>query len=161
MDNQGKIKLKALYSQIEKICRHFQAIRTEASGILENSQMPDTTLHLNDILKATEKAALTILDAAANISAITADPSLSTPIKDAISKEVGRIFEASGFQDLSGQRIKKVLSQLNALESQLQHLSDTAKSDVPVKQKDSLLNGPALIAEAPSQTDIDKLFNAN
>ncbi len=159
MDDLNTAHLKALYSQIEEICRHFKEIRTEAAGIVEASQMPDAALHLNDVLQATEEAALVILEAAGAISTLTEDPAIPSATKDKISHEIGRIFEASGFQDISGQRIKKVLTHLHELESQLLRLSETARGQVPQKQNDPLRNGPALSAQAPSQAEIDRLFN--
>lgn len=155
--------MRALYAQIEEICRQFKQIRNEASGIVENSAMPDATLHLNDVLQATEEAATAILDAAIAIGAIVDGPTISKNLKDQINEQLSRIFEAASFQDISGQRIKKVLQHLNELEGQLSRLSENARgseAQAPKAPVDPLLNGPALSSQAPSQADIDHLFNS-
>lgn len=158
--NDNTEKLKALYSQIEDICRHFKEIRSEAAGIVETSAMPDAALHLNDVLQATEEAALVILEAASAISLLAEDPGVPQPVRDKIADQISRIYEASSFQDISGQRIKKVLTHLSMLETQLLRLSDAARGEMQQKPADALLNGPQLAAIAPSQADVDKLFGS-
>ena len=155
-DKKQAADMQALYVQIEEICRHFKEIRQEAVGIVATSQMPDAALHLNDVLKSTEEATNTILDAATAIGALVENGNINRQL---INEHVGLIYEACSFQDISGQRIKKVLQHLNELEEQLLRLSDTASNRTIVKKPaDSLLNGPALTAVAPSQADIDSMF---
>lgn len=152
-------RLRLLYRQIEDVCQHFNNIRREAGGIAESGTMPDAALHLNDVLQSTEDAATTIIDAASLISASAGIDAVPQEIRDQISDQVNRIFEASSFQDISGQRIKKVLEHLSELEAQLQRLSDAARGAQPAaKPKDPYLNGPQLAKDMPSQADIDKLF---
>lgn len=154
-DNAG---LQALLVQIEELCGHFRQIREEAAGIADTSHMPDAALHLQDVLQATEEATCTIIDAMNTIGE-TASGLSDTRAKQKITDEVTRVYVACSFQDISGQRIKKVLRHLSALEEQLQRLSQTARREArQAEGGDSLLNGPALNAEAPSQADVDALF---
>lgn len=151
--------LRALYLQIEDICRHFKQIRQEAAGIIETTNMPDAALHLNDVLEATENATTMILDTAAAIGTLTEASAMCAEDKEKMNEYMMTIYEACSFQDISGQRIKKVLKHLSALEGQLSRLSETARgAGVVEKQDDGLLNGPALASEAPSQAEIDALF---
>jgi chemotaxis protein CheZ len=152
-------QLRVLYTQIEEICRQFKDIRHEAAGIVETSQMPDAALHLNDVLKATEEATTVILDAAIAIGALVDSNAMSDEGKKLVADQLSRIYEASSFQDISGQRIKKVLQHLNALEGQLLRLSETASGQaVASKPADPHLHGPALAGSAPSQSDVDDMF---
>lgn len=160
MNVSEKTALKALYAQIEDIMLHFKEIRGEAAGIVRTSQMPDAALHLNDVLQSTEEAAMIILDAATAIGSLAEDPRVHADVKEGITQQVARIFEAAGFQDISGQRIKKVLLHLNELEAQLLRLSETAQRQAAPPPKDTLLQGPSLSSEAPSQDDIDRLFGS-
>ncbi len=157
--------LRALYTQIEDILRQFREIRQEAEGIVENSAMPDAALHLNDVLQHTEEATTTILDAATTIGSLTDNAG--------VAEQISRIYEACTFQDISGQRIKKVLGHINTLESQLARLAESArgstadasaaKAKTPAAQKTgdaALLNGPALSAAAPSQAEVDAMFKS-
>jgi len=152
--------LHTLNAQIEDICKSFQTIRGEALEIASNNKMPDATLHLNDVLQHTEEATHTILDAATAINALAQSSAATAVEKQKITDLIGLIYEACSFQDISGQRIKKVLGHMNALEAQLLRLSDTAHGKaLPPKNDDPLLNGPQLAAEAPSQADIDQMFS--
>lgn len=156
---QEKEMLLALRAQIEEIHKHFKTIRSEAADIVSTSQMPDATLHLNDVLESTEQATTTIIDAATAIGYVAEEAALSPESRKKINGEISRIYEACSFQDISGQRIKKVLSHMNALEAQLVRLSDTAKSTVaPPNPVDPLLNGPQLSSQAPTQSEVDRLF---
>ncbi len=151
--------LEALYVQIEEICRHFTQIRQEASNIMEAGEMPDATLHLNDVLQSTEEATTTIIEAVTKMGGICESSSMSAEDKAKASEQVGLVYEACCFQDISGQRIKKVLNHLNVLESKLLYLSETARGQMaPEKPVDPYLNGPALSTEAPAQEDIDAMF---
>ena len=157
---QEATAMRALYAQIEDICKHFKEIRSEAAGIVATSQMPDATLHLNDVLQATEEATTTILDAATSIGSIISENALAEELSQRINNELGRIYEASSFQDISGQRIKKVLRHLSELEAQLIHLSEAARGQQTAPKTDTLLNGPALASAAPSQSDVDDMFKS-
>ncbi len=151
--------MRVLYAQIEKLCNHFREIRGEAMGIISTSPMPDATLHLNDVLQATEEATTTILDAATAIGTLTERMIGQQELKDEFANEVTRIYVACSFQDISGQRIKKVLRHLNALEEQLLRLSQTARHQSGHRtEEDPLLSGPTLSGEGPSQADVNSLF---
>ena len=153
--------LKALYAQIEDAYYHIKAIRSEAVGIAATSNIPDATLQLNDVLQMTEQATITILDAATAVGGVVDDSSLGEAEKSTIHEHIGKIYESCSFQDISGQRIKKVLKHVTDLESKLQRLAETArgqqKNETDVSDG-SLMNGPALTSDAPSQEDIDNLF---
>lgn len=163
MQQQQLLELK---NQIDSICMHFQLIRSEAKDIVHTSNMPDAALQLNDVLQHTEQATSTIIESVNGISNLVSDSPVTDEVKSKVIDLINKVYEACNFQDISGQRIKKVLSHISELESQLLRLSDTAtqnatenvapKPDKP--EKSSLLNGPQLSSEAPSQQDIDNMF---
>ncbi|NBX02816.1 MAG: chemotaxis protein CheZ, partial [Alphaproteobacteria bacterium] len=82
-----------------------------------------------------------------------------------------RIYEACNFQDISGQRLTKVIKLLNSIEERVDKLNDlfgtpeeakAAANDAGKKDEPSpqdLLNGPQLSGQGTSQADIDALFN--
>lgn len=160
-DKPDMALLHAIHGQIEEICKNFKAIRGEAKDIVNTSQMPDATLHLNDVLQSTEEAITTIIEAATAIGYIGDGEDMPPEAKQKIADQVSRIYEACSFQDISGQRIKKVLAHMNALEGQLLRLSETARGPAePVKNKpgSELLNGPQLSGQAPTQQEVDQMF---
>ncbi len=77
-----------------------------------------------------------------------------------------RIYEACSFQDITGQRITKVVTTLKVIEEKVAHIISTfgpnippmAKTGTHVASDADLLNGPQLPANAMDQSDIDKLL---
>lgn len=82
-----------------------------------------------------------------------------------IQDQVIDVFEACNFQDISGQRIGKVIATLSAIEKQVTNALSrydaiTAAPAAPAFAARSLLNGPKLDGDAghASQRDIDRMF---
>jgi chemotaxis protein CheZ len=77
---------------------------------------------------------------------------------------VTNIYEASAFQDITGQRITKIVRALQSLEEKLTSLAsafgplDEAVAPKAPAGDAALLNGPQRETTAASQTDIDALF---
>jgi chemotaxis protein CheZ len=72
------------------------------------------------VVQASEDAANRIITAAEKIAAAL-DDAVPKPV---ILEQVNAIFEACGFQDLTGQRIRRVLDQLTSLDRMLAHLAE-------------------------------------
>ncbi len=138
---------------------------------LSNRDIPDATNQLDAIVQATEDAASVIMDAAEVISEIAenVDQKQGEKLMDLST----HLFEASSFQDLTGQRITKVEKILNHLEDRLNNLADAigdtyvappedqniAKDAEGVAMNDTdLLHGPQLEGQGNSQEDIDALL---
>ena len=75
-----------------------------------------------------------------------------------------KIYEACSFQDITGQRITKVVATLKAIDNKVGHIIATFDRREghppprPAPPEGSLLNGPQLPASAMDQSDIDKLL---
>ena len=79
-----------------------------------------------------------------------------------------RIYEACSFQDITGQRITKIITTLKSIEAKVAQIIATfggrdpnappVAVAAPVMDEDELLNGPQLPALAMDQSDIDKLL---
>ncbi len=131
---------------------------------------------LGAVVKHTEEATNIIMDSVDEIQDAFSkeDPDLESKVSAASA----RIYEACNFQDITGQRITKVLATLEHIEQKIVKLASLF-SDTPVMQvtpsgndddsaeqppasvpedEKELLKGPALPDDAPSQEDIDKLF---
>ncbi|MBV8536098.1 MAG: protein phosphatase CheZ [Alphaproteobacteria bacterium] len=115
-------------------------------------------------MAATAEATGAILDSAEKLTALGAgaDPEL----RDQIAEQATRIFEACSFQDITGQRITKVVKTLKQIEAKVGELVQAFGDEpAPVRGAKStgndeaaLLNGPQLPQNAVSQSDIDALF---
>jgi chemotaxis protein CheZ len=88
---------------------------------------------------------------------------VAAPLGDIVIK----VYEACGFQDITGQRISKVVKALHHIEGKIEallavfgaDLSEPAAAEAPASGDASLLNGPALPSAAGnSQADIDALL---
>ena len=131
------------------------------------------------IVQATEEATQKILAAAEQINQTAEDivihnqdPVLSEQL-ETVGRAVETIFEASAFQDITGQRINKIVQILGFLEHHLLELSGIwsddpelqtdapadALADPDPSEEDDLLNGPQLSDRGISQAEIDKLFD--
>lgn len=152
---------------------------TELKEIIENlrTQLHDNQVHeigeniptaadeLDAVLNATEEATHTIMGCCEEIlqDMNGAEEALFTKVEANIVK----IFEACTFQDVTGQRIKKVSSCLALIEDKTnfilnaldaKNISSGASKVSENDDGDSLMNGPALPQNALSQEDIDKLL---
>jgi len=158
-------ELKALLDYIQKSKSDIAQIKPKDLSV---NAIPDASNELDAIVKATEEAAGSIMDAADEIGQLAAETDGEMAEKlEAISM---KIFEASSFQDITGQRVTKVVSTLQHLEEKLSELADTIGDDsshikeeepeVPPEEmaNEDLLHGPQLEGEGNSQDDIDALL---
>jgi len=90
-------------------------------------------------------------------------------LAEEIQAQVIKTFEACNFQDITGQRIRKVVKLLNFIEARVKRMTDiwggaevVAENSgiLPREGDEALLNGPALADDenVVSQDDIDSLF---
>ena len=170
-----KAELDIIYEAINKTKTEIATLHVTG---FEGPEMRRVTHELDAIVGGTESATENILAAAELID--QAANSLSAAVKSDQDKELAqdiqdhviKIFEACNFQDLTGQRITKVVATLKFIEAHIVRMIDIwggidSFQDVTpaaLAERDgdiALLNGPKLDGEAghASQDDIDALFN--
>jgi chemotaxis protein CheZ len=171
-------KLKSELDLIhDAINRTKQEIATVHVTGFEGPEMARVTNELDAIVGGTEQATESILTNAEEIDQMAA--TLVARLKDAqsealvhdIQERVVKIFEACNFQDLTGQRITKVVSTLKFIETHIVRMmeiwggieafKDIAPEPIAAREGDGrLLNGPKVAGEAghASQDEIDALF---
>lgn len=161
-----------LYAYMERIKSEIAAVKHPNAPADHFNKVAD---QLNAIVQATEDATNTIMEATEATSAIAealkGDVSASEKAKslDEIIAHANRVFEACTFQDITGQRISKIVTTMNLLEGTLNSLvviiGKEGIAALPVKTEkpkdgEAPLDGPALEGEASvSQADIDALFD--
>ena len=117
------------------------------------------------------EAAESIDNAATALSKVTS-PDQQKLLSEEIQERVVSIFEACNFQDLTGQRIKKVMNTMKFIENHITVMMDiwggvdAIKAHTPAivdtrEGDEKLLNGPKLEGDVghASQDDIDALFD--
>ena len=147
--------------------RDLAALHAQEIG---RTHLPTAGDELSAIVGATEAATNAILDAVERIEKVTG--TLPGDAAKAISLDVTAIYEACNFQDITGQRISKVVSVLKEVDATVVELLATlnlpqidpsqvaALGSKPQRTGDAaLLNGPQAPGGAPNQADIDALFD--
>jgi len=176
-DLQEAARLKEELDAIsEAIQRTKQEIATLHYAGAQGREMARVTDELGAIVLGTETATNSILAAAEKVDELSANLAARVSGDDKeiareISEQVIGIFEACNFQDITGQRISKVVSAMRFVEERvnqmieiwggLESFRDIPRYQDPGREGDrALLNGPALDGEGgrTSQDDIDALF---
>ena len=168
-----------VYADVEALARYIDTARSEIADLrpddINAEHIPAATDELSAIVGATEQATNTIFEAVESIEALT--EKMPQEVAEQVSAAITSIFEACGFQDITGQRITKVVTALQKVESRVDDLlsafgddikprerpkepakKGTAPSGAPARPDEDLMNGPQLPEDAISQDDIDALF---
>jgi chemotaxis protein CheZ len=166
-----KVELDLIYDAINRTKREI--------AVLQNGEeMAKVNGELGAVVGGTEEATQQILEAAESIDqAATALARVTSPdqqkiLSEEIQERVVSIFEACNFQDLTGQRINKVMTTMKFIENHITVMMDiwggvdAIKSHAPPildarQGDDRLLNGPKSEGDVghASQDDIDALFD--
>jgi len=164
----------AVYKEFREIAEYIQNTKTEIGHLQANDMrskhIPEAGLELSAVISSTEDATTKIMECAETV--LDADSSDSETYQQLVNDNMMLIFEACSFQDLTGQRISKVVETLEYIDERISRFAaaigakDT-KAPVSAKEKkrqkrkkDQILNGPAHEGEGVSQDDIDALLNA-
>ena len=114
-----------VYGELEDLALYIRNARAEIAAIrpseIQSRDIPTATDELDAVVGATEKATGEILDCAEQIQTI-AEGLEDAAAKDQLVTLVTNIFEASNFQDITGQRITKVVKTLKHIEAKIDAL---------------------------------------
>jgi chemotaxis protein CheZ len=170
-----KVELDLIYDAITRTKREIAVLHGKS---FNGEEMAKVNGELGAVVGGTEEATQQILEAAESIdNAATALSKVTSPdqqklLSEEIQERVVSIFEACNFQDLTGQRIKKVMNTMKFIENHITVMMeiwggvDAIKAHAPAivdtREGDAkLLNGPKLEGDVGhvSQDDIDALFD--
>ena len=179
----GEMVDTKLRSEVVNLFQYIQRLREEVAAMAkpgENGSAFDSmSAQLDAIVSATEKATHAILEATETIdeAAISLrgekDPEKVGALCDDLAQQSMAIMEACSFQDITGQRITKIVRSMKFVEervdkmvelwgrSEIESLSETLNVTSEADERDKRLNlsGPQMPDEAISQDDIDALFD--
>ena len=168
LDTRRSQDFETIAGYIEQAKAEIRDLRPQASS---QTGFSTAGAELQAITRDTEGATNAIMTAAE----VMMDMSPGDPgIKDRIDDEVMKIFEACSFQDITGQRVSKIVKVLTQIEVLVSHLADAvgivdddtsgaARELSPAEQRarDLLLNGPAIGGPETRQDAIDDIFAAS
>lgn len=161
----------ALLLEIEELSKAVATARAEIAALgaddITASHIPSATDELDAIVAHTAAATDDILGCCEQLDGLA--PRLDGEDAALVQTVVTRIYEACSFQDITGQRITKVVTTLKAIEAKVAHMMEAfspegaaarpSQAEAPAKAENaSLLNGPQLPASAMDQSDIDALL---
>jgi chemotaxis protein CheZ len=121
-------------------------------------------LELEAVVQATESAADTIMEAAETIQTWLDSGSRDPAGVAALTEKVNEIFQACSFQDLTGQRIRRAIKQLQQVETMLEGLMPggtpaEATPKLEVIGHVETVSPAAAAGPDLAQDDIDRLLN--
>src|SRR5438874_470698 len=170
-----KVELDLIHDAISRTKREIAVLHGKS---FDGDEMAKVNGELGAVVGGTEQATQQILEATEAIDqAATAlskniSPDQQKLLSEEIQERVVSIFEACNFQDLTGQRISKVMTTMKFIEHHINTMMDIwggvdaikahATPIVDTREGDAkLLNGPKLDGDVghASQDDIDALFD--
>jgi chemotaxis protein CheZ len=158
----------SLLAEVEALGHTISSAKAEIAalrmGDITDSHIPFATDELDAIVEHTASATNAILNSCEILDEVAG--SLSGEMASKLQDATTRIYEACSFQDITGQRITKVVTTLKAIEVKVAHIVATfgssetpAPAEIVAAESDAaLLNGPQLPTVAMDQSDIDKLL---
>lgn len=183
---------RRLYGELHELSNFIKAARAEIAaldpGEIREHFLPSATDELDTIVQDTEGATERIMDACDAIEAV-ASSGISAEAAESLRDITTQIYEACSFQDLTGQRITRVVRVLKAVADRVQslvnafdsehapmvgaagedrsgretdvaNLGRTTTSAVGDSADDmALLHGPQSATDAMKQSAIDALLN--
>lgn len=159
-----------LISVLEHLSSYVQSTKQDIADLRSQdgagNSFSTAAVELGEIAAEASKATNDIMNAAETVEQISASLDKDTATK--LSDAMARIYEACAFQDITGQRISKVINAIQNIEAKVVGLARACGGAVETQPVDTraagdeskLLNGPQLAVNKKSQDEIDKLFES-
>ena len=168
-----KTEVKALAHAIHQTKVEIAALRNPNS---ERDQIAIVSDELDAVVRATEDATNSILESAETIDNVaeqlrSSNDAFYSQLGEQLAEQSMNVYEACNFQDITGQRITKVVNAMKFVEERIQAMikiwgeedfKEIAPSTTLDRKDDpdaALLSGPQMDGEGISQDEIDALFD--
>ncbi|HHB82578.1 MAG TPA: chemotaxis protein [Devosia sp.] len=155
---------KELRGILEKIVTLRNEISKVHADDIANNRIPEMGKELSEVVKATETATNSIMNAAETV--LGAQDLAEAEYKELVTNQMMDIFESCSFQDITGQRVTKVVDTVEVIEERIVVLCEMLDShekgmgpvlsDKEQSKKDQLLSGPS--SNGVDQNAIDAMF---
>ena len=162
-----------VYGELREIAGYIETMRHEIGALqvndLKNTRIPLAGEELGAIVQATEAATNTIMECAEAL--MGADASDPAAYKALVDEKMMVIFEACSFQDITGQRIAKVVETLQHIEERVSRFADVMQAkdidgflteherERAERREKFLLHGPQLAGAGVDQSKVDEMFS--
>lgn len=159
---------RSLYRELLVISDYIAKARNEIGALrpndLSRERIPGAGAELDAVVRDTEAATMRIMAEAEALLAF--DGATPEAWRAEVEARVMSVFEACGFQDITGQRVSKVVAVLRQVEERVGRLADAlgvvddqlVEGVEDVRRREQLIHGPSLNGPETEQTAIDDLF---
>jgi chemotaxis protein CheZ len=167
------LDVEAIMRELASVADYIGHIKNEIGSLkaheLSNSRIPMAHNELGSVINATESASNAIMSAAEEILG-NASGSIDE-YRAEVETKLLEIFEACAFQDITSQRITKVIEALGQIEKRLARFANAVNARDAMEGPDPeealkqarremlILNGPQLEGNGVNQNDIDSMFD--
>jgi chemotaxis regulatin CheY-phosphate phosphatase CheZ len=172
--------LEVLRAELQSMAAHIQTAKQEIAALHEKDHKVESsanrivtaTSELDQIVQATERATSDILNAAERVMEIAGTlPAELAEQGQILTDQATEIFTACSFQDITGQRISKVVNTLRYIDQRVAAMVEIWGADALTGVKPAaapaadgradshLLNGPSMPGQGRTQDEIDALLN--
>jgi chemotaxis protein CheZ len=158
----------SLLAEVEALGRTIACAKAEIAALrvddITDNHIPFATDELDAIVEHTATATNAILSSCETLDDVATSLTGEAAMK--LQDATTRIYEACSFQDITGQRITKVVATLKTIEAKVTQIVATfgtservgATAATAETAESALLNGPQHPTVAMDQSDIDKLL---
>jgi chemotaxis protein CheZ len=163
----------AIYRELKSIADYISFLRSEISALQPNDmrakRIPAAGEELSAVVSATEAAGNAIMTRAEAV--MSAEPADLVDFKAFVDEQMLGIFEACSFQDLTGQRITKVVQTLEQIETRVARFAvatnandsngyadDNEATDAERRER-LLIHGPSLAGDGMQQNEVDQIID--
>ena len=163
-----ELSREILHAELEELKNTVEALKRELSAVrpgdIGQEYIPGAADELEAVVGATESATESIMNACDSVLTLAKETDKSSEIEDLVVN----IYEACSFQDITGQRIRKVTSSLKQIDAKVKSIMEIMDGQIFDPQfmsseiiplEKSFLSGPALPQTAVSQDEIDMLLS--
>lgn len=169
MQSEKPLPVNLIYDELAALAKSIDDLHADIAATkghhVGGTYVPTATDELDAVIGSTEEASADIMDACEAIQGIAAE--FGDKGAEIVS-HTNKIFEACSFQDITGQRITKVVKTLKDIENTVDDLLNLFGPSGKTHQAndiednraedEKLMNGPQLVGQGVTQDDIDKLL---
>lgn len=171
--------LEVLRAELQSMAAHIQTAKQEIAALHEKdhkfessaNRIVTATSELDQIVQATERATSDILNAAERVMEVAGTlPAELAEQGQILTDQATEIFTACSFQDITGQRISKVVNTLRYIDQRvaamveiwgadaLSGVKPAAAPTADARTDAHLLHGPSMPGQGRTQDEIDALL---
>lgn len=167
-------ELESMAAGIAQTRREIAAIKPQQGEVAGSDRIVAATEELDFVVRSTETATAEILTSAERLQALSGELKEKGGDKtlcDEIETHATNLMVACSFQDLTGQRMTKVVNALRYIEQRVNSMieiwgispedANRAPQHADERPDAHLLNGPAREGEGVAQDEVDRMLSAN